>query len=315
MVRIAQFGSSPEGCWFLSRKARELLDYHSISPSRMCFAADAQGLVRFIGGALAKHGIPFRFIDDLRVRRDDASLLMRAGALHYVRSSGDYWFLLLAHPLRDARERLVESLAGQQSAVAYLALCGQARQEGQDLASLLRAEISPPVELASPVALSFRNGSGGWLCDCPGRPRWMVPEILLRVVDELAHTQAEFLDRGPTAIRPLTIKQLAHTLGCSQSTISRTIAGVEAETPWGRVPLKRFFSVTASQTGNASVSQAALIAHLQDLISAEDKADPVSDDELAHLLSQRGIDVSRRVIAKHRRNLGFAASFRRRRCT
>jgi RNA polymerase sigma-54 factor len=137
---------------------------------------------------------------------------------------------------------------------------------------------------------------------------------LHRVAETVFRLQRDFLDRGWPGLRPLTLRQVAEGANCHESTVSRAVAGKYAQTPRGMFPLRFFFpSALAGRAGEA-VASAAVKKLLQQLIAAEDPAAPHSDGALVTLLRERGIDISRRTVAKYRAELGIASSSRRRRC-
>jgi len=136
---------------------------------------------------------------------------------------------------------------------------------------------------------------------------------LHRVAETVFRFQRDFLDRGWPGLRPLTLRQVAEGANCHESTVSRAVAGKYAQTPRGMFPLRFFFpSALAGRSGE--VANAAVKKLLQELIAGEDPAAPHSDGVLVALLRERGIDISRRTVAKYRAELGIASSSRRRRC-
>ena len=86
-----------------------------------------------------------------------------------------------------------------------------------------------------------------------------------------------------------------------------------AQTPFGTVELKSFFSSTIKTTSAGEASSTGVKNEIQQLIDGENKAKPLSDQELVGLLKQSGIIVSRRTIAKYRDQLGIPSSSKRKR--
>ena len=128
---------------------------------------------------------------------------------------------------------------------------------------------------------------------------------LLRVVEAVVAAQREFFDYGPQAIRPLPMTKVAEQLGIHVATVSRAVAEKYLSTPRGTVPLRKFFTGgTVSESGE-EVSWDAIKAALQDVIAQEDKANPLSDDQLADELKKRGLEIARRTVAKYRGQLGI----------
>jgi RNA polymerase sigma-54 factor len=133
---------------------------------------------------------------------------------------------------------------------------------------------------------------------------------LARVSAAIFHRQTGYLLHGPARIAPLTMTQLAAELELHPSTVSRCVAGKSVQTPWGIVTLRSFFEAAASKASVSGRSSAA--ACLAELVAAEDKRRPLSDEELVAALARRGFDVARRTVAKHRGELGIPSSYQRR---
>lgn len=162
-----------------------------------------------------------------------------------------------------------------------------------------------------PGIVYYHKENNRWISHWHDKPRWMVPELLVRIADELATRQEGFLERGFTAMAPLTLREVAASVGCHFSSVLRVIAGVDAETPWGRLPLKVLFS---SKVGSADKvwSQTSVKARLVRIIEREDKANPLSDEAVSKRMREEDIDVSRRTVAKYRQSLGIASTQDRR---
>ncbi|MEW6399470.1 MAG: RNA polymerase factor sigma-54 [Bacillota bacterium] len=136
---------------------------------------------------------------------------------------------------------------------------------------------------------------------------------LHRVAETMFRYQRDFLDRGWPGLRPLTLRQVAEGAGCHESTVSRAVAGKYAQTPRGMFPLRFFFPGALAGRAGEAVANAAVKRLVQEMVSGEDPASPYSDEVLVALLRERGIDISRRTVAKYRAELGIASSARRRR--
>jgi RNA polymerase sigma-54 factor len=131
---------------------------------------------------------------------------------------------------------------------------------------------------------------------------------LLAVGAEVMRRQVSALDHGLGALVPLSMGDVALALDLHESTISRVVAGTSIDTPRGTLWLKALFS--GSMGGN--VSAASLRDRLARMVASEDRAKPLSDDVLARALSQGGVDIARRTVAKYRDALGIPPAFRRR---
>ncbi|HZW07771.1 MAG TPA: RNA polymerase factor sigma-54 [Phycisphaerales bacterium] len=128
---------------------------------------------------------------------------------------------------------------------------------------------------------------------------------LLRVLEAVVRHQRDYFDYGPQSIKPLPMTKVAEELGIHVATVSRAVAEKYVQTPRGVVALRKFFTGgTTTETGE-EVSWDAIKAALEEVIAAEDKKDPLSDDALAEELKKRGFDIARRTVAKYRGQLNI----------
>lgn len=134
---------------------------------------------------------------------------------------------------------------------------------------------------------------------------------ILRVGQEIIQRQHEFFFNVKRPLKPLLLRDVATKLGVHESTVSRTVNGKYLQTDFGIFELKHFFT---NAVGNQQADSAASVKQqLQDLIAAEDKHKPLSDQHLVALLGKAGVTISRRTVAKYRESLGIAASSKRKR--
>jgi RNA polymerase sigma-54 factor len=129
---------------------------------------------------------------------------------------------------------------------------------------------------------------------------------LLRVAGEILRRQEAALERGAGALLPMTMADVAGSLGLHESTVSRVVAGTAVDTPGGTLWLRALFSGAVGEDGQ---SAAALRARLAEMVAGEDRARPYSDEALAEAL---GGSVARRTVAKWRDGLGIPPAHRRR---
>jgi RNA polymerase sigma-54 factor len=154
-------------------------------------------------------------------------------------------------------------------------------------------------------------GNAQWLLEAVGQRR----QTLLRVIEAVIAKQRDFFDYGPQALRPLPMQAVAEELGIHVATVSRAVAEKYLATPRGVLPLRKFFSggvqtKAAAETGEGGgedMAWEAVKAALQELVDAEDKKSPLSDEALAEALKAKGIEIARRTVAKYREQLGIPA--------
>lgn len=136
---------------------------------------------------------------------------------------------------------------------------------------------------------------------------------ILAVARTIVEAQADFFDQGPAALHPLTMLDVAQTLGCSESTVSRAVSGKYLQSANGTFELKYFFAHSVAGFASGDVSVRLTQERLRELIAAEDPANPLSDTQIAQRLSDEGYPLARRTVAKYRDLAGIPARSLRRR--
>ncbi len=143
-----------------------------------------------------------------------------------------------------------------------------------------------------------------WLIDAVGQRR----HTLLRVIGVVVEAQRDFFDYGPQALKPLPMTQVAEQLGIHVATVSRAVAEKYLQTPRGVVPLRKFFTGGLATDSGEDMSYDAVRAALQEVITAEDKSKPLSDEAIVEALKGKGIEIARRTVAKYRDQLGIPSA-------
>ena len=131
--------------------------------------------------------------------------------------------------------------------------------------------------------------------------RQTVKDIAQAVFDR----QQDFFERGFGALKPLTELEVAASVGVHGTTVSRTVRDKYAETPYGTIELRRFFSTGVKTSAGETVSQEAVLGKLREIVDGEDKSNPLSDEKIAAELKGAGYPVARRTVAKYRDKLGI----------
>jgi RNA polymerase sigma-54 factor len=132
---------------------------------------------------------------------------------------------------------------------------------------------------------------------------------LERVTKAIIRNQVEFFYENSGVLKPLTYSVIAEELHVNESTISRVVRNKYADTPFGVMCLKDFFTSTAGKDDNYnSISSQNVEKIMRKMIDTEDKKNPLSDQDIADKLKEQGINVSRRVVAKYRKAMGILNS-------
>lgn len=187
----------------------------------------------------------------------------------------------------------------------------------------LNGDIAPRLcinkEYAGLVQRADNSKDNTFLRDNLQEARWFLRSLesrndtLLRVSRCIVEMQQEFLEKGPEAMKPLVLADVAEQLELHESTISRVTTQKYLDTPRGIFELKYFFSSHVNTAAGGECSSTAIRAMLKRMIADEPTSKPLSDSKLATLLQDEGIQVARRTVAKYRESLNIPSSSDRKR--
>ncbi len=136
----------------------------------------------------------------------------------------------------------------------------------------------------------------------------------LKVGSEIIRRQTKFLELGLDHLKPLSLKDIAEEVKMHESTISRVTSGLLINTPRGTFPLKSFFSISIDTDKPGIETSAAAVRNLiKTIIQEEDSVKPLSDENLAEIISKKGVKLARRTVAKYRELMKIPSSSERRR--
>lgn len=133
-------------------------------------------------------------------------------------------------------------------------------------------------------------------------------QTISNIAHEIVKRQRDFLDLGSSALKPMTMVQIAETVGVHETTVSRAISGKYIATPQGVFEMKYFFTPGYQTAGGASMSNTSVKGAIDDLVKSENPKNPLSDKEIVEILGKRGIPIARRTVAKYRTELGILPS-------
>lgn len=147
--------------------------------------------------------------------------------------------------------------------------------------------------------------------------KWLIKSLesrndtLLRVSRCIVEQQQAFFEHGEEHMKPMVLADIAQAVEMHESTISRVTTQKYLHSPRGIFELKYFFSSHVNTEGGGEASSTAIRALVKKLIAAENPAKPLSDSKLTTLLSDQGIMVARRTVAKYRESLSIPPSNQR----
>ncbi|MBE6032755.1 MAG: RNA polymerase factor sigma-54 [Clostridiales bacterium] len=157
--------------------------------------------------------------------------------------------------------------------------------------------------------LSERLNSAMWLIKSIEQRR----QTIYNVASAIVQYQKDFLDEGTKYLRTLTLKQIADEVGIHESTVSRSINGKYMQTPRGLFEIKYFFTSGVTGVSGEGVASESVKTILKELTDNEDPRAPLSDQAMVEILAQKGINISRRTVAKYRDEMGMPSSSKRKR--
>ncbi len=135
------------------------------------------------------------------------------------------------------------------------------------------------------------------------------------ICTEIINKQRQFLYNGELYLSSMTMLEIAKELNLSESTISRAVRGKYIDTPRGIYPLKFFFQSSVNNIDGGKTSSITIKEIIKDVVEKENKKKPISDSKICEIISQMGIDISRRTVAKYRSELGIKSSSMRKSLT
>jgi RNA polymerase sigma-54 factor len=159
-----------------------------------------------------------------------------------------------------------------------------------------------------------------YLTDRLNSAMWLIKSIdqrkqtIYNVVEAVVKYQKDFFDKGSKYLKTLTLKQIAEEVGIHESTVSRSINGKYLQSPMGVFEIKYFFSggVAGGQSGEG-ISSKSIKSFIKEIVDGEDPKSPYSDQDMVNMLKEKGIDISRRTVAKYRDEMQILSSSKRRR--
>jgi RNA polymerase sigma-54 factor len=133
-------------------------------------------------------------------------------------------------------------------------------------------------------------------------------QTISNIAHEIVKRQMDFLDKGPSGLKPMTMVQIADAVGVHETTVSRAISGKYMATPHGVFEMKYFFTPGYQTADGASMSNTSVKGVIAELVSKEDPKNPLSDKEIVDMLKEKGIPIARRTVAKYRNELNILPS-------
>ncbi|MCX8009897.1 MAG: RNA polymerase factor sigma-54, partial [Ignavibacteria bacterium] len=141
--------------------------------------------------------------------------------------------------------------------------------------------------------------------------KWFIEAIsqrkvtMLKIMNAIVEKQRDFFEYGEKFLKPMIYKDIAEMTNLDISTISRVVNGKYVQSPVGIHELKYFFSEGLETENGEEISNKNVKLRIGEIIQAEDKNKPYTDDEIAEILNKEGIKIARRTVAKYREQLNL----------
>ena len=175
-------------------------------------------------------------------------------------------------------------------------------------------------EVTAKLAHNNKGAEDGFVANAVSSARWLKRALeqrnatTLKICAAIISQQQDFLNYGMEALKPMSLKVIAEVVNMHESTISRVTNGTVINTPRGTFSLKAFFSVSiASDQGEGGMAATAVRTRIRNLIDGENPKKPLSDSDIASEISDQGITLARRTVAKYREMMRIPSSSERRR--
>ena len=182
----------------------------------------------------------------------------------------------------------------------------------------LNSDVMPKLRVHDLYANALKNHKGEGASGAMAlqqrlqEARWFIKSIqqrfdtILEGSNAIIERQKNFFLHGELAMRPLVLRDIADELGLHESTISRVTTAKYMSTPFGTYELKYFFGSGLNTEGGSNASSTAVRALIKQFVAAENPKKPLSDNKIAAMLKEQGIDCARRTVAKYRDALKIA---------
>lgn len=196
-------------------------------------------------------------------------------------------------------------------------------REGDDYAVRLNDDSVPPLYINNYYRKVVRRGdhitkeARSYLKERLRSAEWLIKSIRQRqktiynVTKSIVKFQRDFFDNGITHLKPLVLRDVAEDIEMHESTVSRVTTNKYAHTPHGIFELKFFFNSSIGRDNGGSIGSVSVQEKIRRLIAKENPEKPMSDNKIADALSDSGIRIARRTVAKYREIMGVLPSGKR----
>lgn len=213
---------------------------------------------------------------------------------------------------------------GRKNDVRYLIPDVFVEKAGDDFVVILNDVVTPHLSISNYYQKVIKNRSADsdalkFIEDKLNSAVWLIRSIeqrrmtIYKVTESIVKFQRDFFEHGVRYMRPLILKDVANDVGIHESTVSRATTNKYVQTPHGLFELSFFFTSGLDNLSGTGVSSEAVKKMIEDLVKQENAKKPYSDQKIAEILKEKGIEISRRTVAKYRDELHIPSSSKRKR--
>ncbi|MCA9564311.1 MAG: RNA polymerase factor sigma-54, partial [Myxococcales bacterium] len=194
---------------------------------------------------------------------------------------------------------------------------------GEEYVCSLNEDGMPKLKVSKYYQQALKNGATSeaktYIQDKLRSAWWLIRSIhqrqrtIIRVTESIVRFQREFLDRGVQFLKPLVLRDVAEDIGVHESTVSRVTSNKYVHTPQGIFELKYFFNSAIGCSDGSDTASESVKMRIKQIVGDENVKKPLSDQKIADMLAEEGIEIARRTVAKYREMLGILKSSQRKR--
>lgn len=194
---------------------------------------------------------------------------------------------------------------------------------GEEYVCVLNEDGMPKLRISDYYRTALSNGDAkdakSYIQEKLRSAWWLIRSIhqrqrtIVRVTESIVRFQRGFLDKGVSQLKPLVLRDVAEDIGVHESTVSRVTTNKYLHTPQGIFELKYFFNSAIGCSDGTDTASESVKMRIKQIIGEENHKKPLSDQKIADMLADEGIEIARRTVAKYREMLGILKSSQRKR--
>ncbi|MCM8711820.1 RNA polymerase factor sigma-54 [Clostridium sp. SYSU_GA19001] len=207
--------------------------------------------------------------------------------------------------------------------VKYITPDAYIRKIGDDYHIIMNEDLSPKLTINEKykeiIQVDEDSEAASYVKDKINNALFLIKSIehrkstIYKVLAKILEMQKDYFDYGEKYLKPMTLKDISESINMHESTVSRAIKEKYINTNRGTIKIKDLFTTKLSHNSQEDVSTTIIKKEIKELIDKEDKSKPLSDQAICDYLNKKGMNISRRTVAKYREEMNIKSSSKRRR--